>query len=328
MRPFAFMLAAILLLSISSAPAAEPPATEKGTFTFTPLGDQKDIPERYRLTPRKSEYQLDLIHPLPGLDVTLYQLRFPSPVKSATPENNTVYAEYYRPDGDGSFPCVIILDVTAGNQMLSRTLGAYLAHHRIAGLFVQMAYYGPRRPPGSKLRLMSPNIPHTIEAVRQTVLDLRMATAWMASRPELDPKRLGILGTSLGSFLSALTAEMEPRLERVVVMLGGGGLADAYYDHPRAEPYRKVFEALGGTKEQVKRLIAPVDPITCAANLKSRKFLMLAASRDDVVPPQTARWLWEASGKQKIVWYDTTHVGAALSIADGLTHILAHFQEK
>jgi hypothetical protein len=37
--------------------------------------------------------------------------------------------------------------------------------------------------------------------------------------------------------------------------------------------------------------------------------------------------LWEASGKQKIVWYDTTHIGAALSIADGLTHILAHFQE-
>jgi dienelactone hydrolase len=249
-------------------------------------------------------------------------------VKSPTPENNTVYAEYYRPSGDGPFPCVIILDVTAGNQMLSRHMSAYLAYHRVAGLFVQMAYYGPRRPAGSRLRLLSPSIPHTVAAVTQTVLDLRVATAWMASRREIDPNRLGILGTSLGSFLSALTGEMEPRLGRVAVLLGGGGFVDAYYDHPQAASLRKLFEAVGGTREQVKKLIAPIDPLTCAANLKSRKLLIVAASRDDIVPPQMARWLWEASGKQKIVWYDTTHYGAALSLAAGLEHILSHFQEK
>jgi hypothetical protein len=36
--------------------------------------------------------------------------------------------------------------------------------------------------------------------------------------------------------------------------------------------------------------------------------------------------LWEASGKQKIVWYDCTHYGAALHIADAMEHIVEHFK--
>jgi dienelactone hydrolase len=318
MRP-----AACLVLALLASPLAA--GVEKGSFRFTPLDDQKAVPTRYRLEAKSFTYEMEKKTDLPSIGVTVHRLRYPSPVKTATPENNTVHAEYYRPAGKGPFPGVIVLDVTGGNQMLSRHISTYLAQHRIAGLFVQMAYYGPRRPRGSKLRLMSPNLKRTTAAVTQTVLDLRVASAWMASRPELDPKRLGILGTSLGSFLSALTGEMEPRLGRVCVLLGGGGFVDGYAGHPLAKPWFTLFEAFGGKRERIKKLIAPIDPITCAANLKNRKLLILAASRDDVVPPRMAKMLHEASGKQKIVWYDCTHLGAALYIADGLRQILDHF---
>src|SRR5581483_4791936 len=157
------------------------------------------------------DYRLTLKKDLPACEVEIHQLTFPSPVTSETPENNTVYAEYYRPKGAGPFPAVIVLDITGGDQSLSRFIARTMAQNKIAGLFVQMAYYGPRRPPGSKLRLLSTNIPHTMEAVRQTVLDCRFAAAWLASRPEVDAKRLGIMGTSLGSFVATLTGEMEPR---------------------------------------------------------------------------------------------------------------------
>ena len=82
---------------------------------------------------------------------------------------------------------------------------------------------------------------------------------------------------------------MEPRFSRVAILLGGGGLVDAFYDHPQAAPYRKLWELLGGTKEQVKQAIAPVDPITWPANLKGRQVLMIAAKRDEIVPPSAAR---------------------------------------
>jgi dienelactone hydrolase len=330
MRPLAILCLGCLVVLVppGSAASAEERSrpVEKGTFRFAPAGDQANVPERYRLGERTFDYRLRLRDELPNSGVTIHHLQFPSPVKTATPENNTVHAEYYRPQGAGPYPGVIVLDITGGDQSLSRNIAAHLAQHGIAGLFVQMAYYGPRRPPGSKLRLLMPNVEHSLAAVRQTVLDLRVAAAWMASRHELDPERLGIMGTSLGSFLAALTAEMEPRLGRVAVLLGGGGLADGYYDHPQAARYRKVYEALGGSKEKLAQILAPADPLTCAANLKERKLLMLCARRDEIVPPKMAEALWAASGRQKIVWYDCTHYGAVVHLTPALEHLVQHFR--
>lgn len=306
--------------------AADASRMETGTVHFRTLGHQKNIPERYRLHEHTFEYEMRLKHELAGSNVQVYELRFPSPVTSACPENNTVYAEYYRPNGQGPFPGVVVLDITAGDQRLSRIIADCLAQNGVAALFVQMAYYGPRRPSGSKLRLLSTNLAHTIDAVRQTVLDIRRAAAWMEGRPELDPKRLGLHGTSLGSMVGALAAEMEPRLSRVSLALGGGGLVDAYYDHPRAAPYRKAWEALGGTKEMVARVLAPIDPITWAANLRNRNVLMVAGKRDDIVPPSATEALWEAAGRPKIIWYDCSHYGAALYFGAILQQVVQHFK--
>jgi dienelactone hydrolase len=301
---------------------------EKGSFRFTPVDDQKDVPERYRLSPRDFTYELERKLDLPALGVTVSRLRFPSPVTSKHPANNIVHAEYYRPAGKGPFPAAIVLDITGGNQMLSRHIANHLARHGVAGLFVQMAYYGPRKPPGTRLKLMTTDIKHTTAAVTQTVLDLRVATAWLASRPEVDAKRLGITGTSLGSFMSALAGQMEPRLGRVCVLLGGGNFVDGYAGHPLAVPFVTALELAGFRRDGIKRMIAPIDPITCAENLKKRKLLILAASKDEIVPPSMAKMLWEATGRQKIVWYEAGHYTAALHIADGLEHIVEHFTQE
>jgi len=237
--------------SSAAAPAAaEPAKIEKGTIRFRPVGDEKGIPERYRLEARAFDFEVEPKTTLTSIDVDVFRVRFPSPVETTCRENNTVHAEYYRPRGKGPFPGVIVLDITAGDQAISRAIATHLASKNVAALFVQMAYYGPRRPPGSDLRLLSPDYRHTLAAIRQTVLDLRCATAWLAERPEIDAKQLGIVGTSLGSFIGTLTAEMEPRLRKVAVFLGGGGLVDAYYDEPRAAPFRNLWEALGGTRER------------------------------------------------------------------------------
>src|SRR6516225_1789207 len=165
------------------------------------IGDPKTIPERYRLDEHTFTWEMEPNRVLASTGVAIYHIRFPSPITTETKENNTVHAEYYRPKGDGPFPGVIVLDITAGDQNLSRLIAAHLAGKGIAGLFVQMAYYGPRRPAGSDLRLLSPDVPRTMAGIRQTVLDLRCAAAWLEQRKEIDSNQLGILGTSLGSFI-------------------------------------------------------------------------------------------------------------------------------
>jgi hypothetical protein len=323
--------AALVVLALTSLSRADHPAgmkTEKGTVAFVPLGDQTNIPVRYRLAAHSFVYEMEPKLDLPVSGVEIFTVRFPSPVETPYPENNIVYAEYYRPSKPGPFPCVVVLDITGGDQKLSRVIARHLAQNGIGGLFVQMAYYGPRRPPGSKKRLLSYDLGHTFEAVRQTVLDLRRAAAWMEARPEVDKNNLGIMGTSLGSFMAALTAEMEPRYRRVAVLLGGGGFVDAYYGHPQAAPFVKAFEALGGTKELAARFVAPVDPLTCAGNLKDRKLLMVAAKNDEIVPPRMAENLWNASGRQRIIWLDAGHYSAILFLVTGLSEVVEHFKVK
>jgi dienelactone hydrolase len=308
-----------------SAPAAHKTSIEKGSVRFRPDGDQNNIPERYRLESHTFEYELSAPLDLPSADLDVYRLRFPSPVVTETPENNTVHAEYYRPRGKGPFPGVIVLDIMGGDLSVSRMIATALAQKRVAALCVQMPYYGPRRPAGSNLRMVSTDFDRTMEAIRQTVLDVRRATAWLEARPEIDARRLGVLGTSLGSFMGSLAAEMEPKLRRVAILLGGGGLIDAFYDNPRAAPFRKTWETLGGTRQSLARLIAPADPLTYAANLKDRKVLMIAAKRDEIVPPKMAEAMWKATGQQEIFWYDCTHRGAIRFVVPAMVHVVKHF---
>jgi hypothetical protein len=299
-----------------------------GNVDFVPLGDQSDIPARYRLEKHEFAWQMSPIRDLPVAGVEVYEVRFPSPVVTKYPENNTVHCEFYRPVGDGPFPAVIVLDITGGNQKLSRIFARHLAQNKIAGLFVQMAYYGPRRPPGKSPRLLSPDVDQTIEAARQTVLDVRRATAWLESRPDVDPKQLGIMGTSLGSFVAALSAEMEPKLGRVCVLLGGGGFVDAYWNDPRVVPIRQVYELTGGSRKKIEQWIAPVDPITCAANLRDRKVLIVGAKHDEIVPPRMAENLWNATGRQKLIWLDSGHYTAAFYVFSSLSHVVEHFRPE
>jgi len=318
-------------LGVTPLPAEERSGsspTERGIVSFEPAPGQDNIPARYRLEECKFAYELTRTRVLQASGITISHLTFRSPVKSSCPENNTVHAEYYRPRGPGPFRCVIVLDILAGNEKVARLCASTLAQNDIAALFVTMPYYGQRRPAGSKLRMMSPDLEHTLEAVRQSVLDLRYATAWMAARPEVDRQRLGIMGTSLGSIIATLTAEMEPRLGRVAILLGGGGFVDAYYDDPRARPYRKMWEAVGGTRAQVVQFLAPVDPLTRAANLKDRKVLMIAAKNDEIMLPRMAEALWNAMGRQQIFWIEATHYSAAFYLVPGLQHVVRHFASQ
>jgi dienelactone hydrolase len=320
-------LPAVCVFVLAATPAlADRKPAETGKVAFKPTDDQAATAACYRLDPCEFTYELKRKRELPVSGIEIYDLTFPSPVKTKYPENNTVYAEYYLPKGEGPFPGVIILDILDGSQVVSRGIASVLAANGIAGLCVQMPYYGPRRPAEGRVRLLSADVPHTLAAIQQAVLDNRSAAAWLASRSEIDAKKLGIHGTSLGSFVAALTAAAEPRLNNVSLMLGGGDLVEAYWDNPRAKPFFTALSAFGADKETIKRAIAQADPITYAANLKNRNLLMIAASRDDVVPPAAARSLWEATGKQKIVWLNATHVGAAMYLFDATDHIVKHFK--
>lgn len=303
-------------------------ANTTGTIQVPADAEKAPVAEGYRFKDAyKGEYKLAHRYDLRHSGVTVHDLTFPSPITTDIAENNTVHAEYFVPKGAGKFPAVVVLDIMQGNQLIARVEAMWLAQNGVAALVVVLPHYNQRRAPDSKVKLVSTDIPRTLEGVRQGVLDCRCGIAWLAARPEVDADNLGMIGTSLGSFLTALTSANEPRIKNVCMILGGGGLVDAYYDHPKAKEVTKVLDAIGG-KFIVKRLLAPIDPITYAAQLKGKNLLMIAAKDDEVVPPKAATALWEVTGKQRIVWLDAGHITAGLYTMSVLREIRTHFQPK
>ncbi|HMO37307.1 MAG TPA: hypothetical protein PKA06_14810, partial [Gemmatales bacterium] len=180
------MIGGLLALLLLLHPAADPRKVVTGTVKFTPADNQQNVPEVYRLEPREFPYEMKLKidHTKDGYQV--FEVTFPSAVVTKYPENNTVHCLYYRPVGNGPFPATVVLDILGGDQSLSKFQSSFLARKGIACLFVQMAYYGPRRPAQGKIRLLMPDIEHSLAAVRQTVLDIRLAGAWLADQKEVD----------------------------------------------------------------------------------------------------------------------------------------------
>ena len=320
---------ALLLLAALSPAAPDEPAHRQQVAT--PADDPAAVPDFYRQPAATFAVECRLTHRLEASGVDVYAVRFPSAVASPHACNNTVHAEYFVPTSpDGRRPAAVVLDILDGRGTVSRSEAVWLASHGVAALAMVQPYYGPRRPPdanGGKVRMLSPDVAASVANVRQAVLDGRRAVAWLATRPEVDPARLGVVGTSLGSFVGGLLAAAEPKVSAACLLLGGGGLVDAFAEHPLAGPVLAALRVVGVTPDALRRQIAPVDPLTYADRLKTKRLLLIAASRDDVVPPAAMRALWRATGEPPILWLDSTHVGAAAHLLPTMKSVVEHLSQ-
>jgi dienelactone hydrolase len=287
---------------------AEPPAGETGRVAFEARADESRVPERFRLASETFPYRMTRRLDAPGYSV--WSVRFPSPVVTPEPENNTVHGEYFRPASGGRRPGVVVLHILGADFALSRYMAARLADRGVAALFVKLPYYGERRPAGAQQRFLSADIGRTVLAMRQGVCDVRRAAAWLASRAEVDPGRLGVTGISLGGIIASVAAAVDPTLNRAALLLAGGDLARVLWEMPEGAKYRALWVESGRDLDDLKALSDPFDPLTHAHRLVGKRVVMMAGKVDEVIPPASARALWEAAGRPPITWYDCGHYSA------------------
>jgi len=302
-------VASLLLGSILASQGAE-----RGEVEVRPGPRESAVPERFRLEPAAFAYELSGL-----MDADRYavkKLTFPSPIVTPDEANNTVHAEYFEPRGfPGKRPATVVLHILGSDFPLSRYYAARLADRGVAALFVKLPYYGERRPtdgPGPvPKKFLSDDIARTMRSMRQGVCDVRRAVRWLASRPEVDPDRLGVTGISLGGIVSSLVVSIDPEVRSGALLLAGGDLANVLWEMPETAPFRKAWADEGKTLADLKALTGPYDPLTYAAGMKGKRVLMIDGAVDEVIPPASARALWEAGGRPPIIWYDCGHYSAA-----------------
>jgi len=137
-----------------------------------------ELLERYRVPREAFEWNARL--KMNTLRYAVYDLSFPSPVKTEYPTNNTVHCEYYRRHGSGKRPAVIVLHILDGKFLVARLICATLANAGVDAMMVKLPFYGERLPPGRRTRSLL-NSPAGFELIiRQGVADTRRAAALLA----------------------------------------------------------------------------------------------------------------------------------------------------
>ena len=304
------------------APAVAPttqPAAPVRTFGATDLalqmngatGEMARWLKAYDVPAKPFQYTMQLIEDADGIQV--YRLVFASPFHSPFPENNVVPAEFYLPKKhDGKIPAAVVLDIMYGNAVVPRGMARGLAAQGVAALYMPMAYYNTRRPPRhAHVNWLEADPTRAVDPPRQTVMDIRRAKAILAARPEVDAKRIGITGVSLGGIMTALAAGVDGEFDRVVPILAGGDLATLIFHTRETRRVCEAFQARGYDRAKVAELMAPVEPTHFAARIDPKTCLMINGDHDEVIPKACTLDLWKAAEKPTLLWLPSGHYSAA-----------------
>lgn len=247
-------------------------------------------------------------------------VRLPSARPSGTRVNDTIWVRFYPAQGSDNRPAPAVVLVhplaeTEGSftDRYMRRLARDLAGRGIGCALMTLPFHGRRGVADGQPYLRhfaGSNVAADVAALDQSASDVGTVAAWLATRPDVDARRVGAVGLSIGAIIVHLAMGRDERLSAGVALLGGGGLPDLYRHSLPIRLFGGFSPALL-TPGAVRRLQA-VDPAAYRP-ARPRRVLMVQAARDLYVPPASAEFLWAALGRPPIQWVDTNHFAPFLA---------------
>jgi len=188
-------------------------------------------------------------------------------------------------------------------DMLTGSMQAVLVKAGFAGFAVDAALHGERKPAGSGTMTSFFSADKT--PIYQTVADLRRGLDYLATVPEVDAKRIGYYGVSMGGMLGALVAGLDTRIKAPVLVLAWGDFGTLM---ETSDLVKQAGSSLLLTPELVRQLLADVDPINFVGHISPRPVLLQNGKTDLHVPPAAAEPLHKAAKEPKTIrWYPGGH---------------------
>lgn len=252
----------------------------------------------------------------PEAGIRMSRLSFTSQAPSDCPANQTVNCRVYWPDAKGPVPAVVVLhEWKVQRAERAMYVCRRLARSGMAAVMMPLPYHLDRTPPGTESGklMVTPNPDRTVAAVVQAVVDVRCVVDWLASRPEVDEQRIGLVGISLGAMVGLIATQVEPRIHAAVSILGAACPMRIFKDAPlvRLLLWRRLRQA-GLTEEQLREKFRVVDATEFAGNNDGLELLMINARHDVIVPKSAVMLTWEKLGKPQLIWLNSGHWSAAI----------------
>jgi dienelactone hydrolase len=216
-------------------------------------------------------------------------LRFESAVITPHAENNLVQARYVPAENGRRRAGVVLLPQWNSDAEGHLGLAKLLARFGMSGLRLSKPYHDVRMPPELTRAdyIVSANVVRTLAVNRQAVLDARRAVMWLAARGY---ERIGILGTSLGSCLSMLTAAHEPLIRAAALNHVSPYFADVVWNGLSTEHVREGLEGRVDL-DLLRRIWLPISPQPYLARMRATRTLLVYARYDLTFPVELSRRL-------------------------------------
>lgn len=260
---------------------------------------------------------------------SLYEQVIVSPVETPYAENNQIRLKVIIPEtAPRPWPTVILLHFWgAAETRLEEDIAERLAARGIASVIFPLPYHLTRTPQGHRSGELAiqPDPDQLVMTMSQSVKDLRRTIDWIETRPELDAKRIGLGGTSLGSIIGTLAYAVEPRIAAASFLLGGVDLAHILWNSSRVVQQRDLLRSQGWTEEKLREALAPIEPANYLPNAPQRPTFVVGAKYDTVIPNRSTQDLISVLGDPPTLWLETGHYGGVLVQSRLITTVSSFF---
>lgn len=226
----------------------------------------------------------------------------------ASPKGGRVTAYLLVPvEARGPFAGIILMHGATGDRRSLRRGARLLCAAGAVCLLPDAPYCGERAEAGK--RLVDITRPDEMrEGVIRTVVELRRAIDLLLARPDVDPKRLGFIGSSLGGAVGGILAGVERRIAAYALLSASGSWHEAALKstHPIARLLR--FSLSKQAIARAAAVLEPVDPIHFVPHAAPAALLFQNGRRDTTIPADCAQAYQDAGSEPKECrWYDAGH---------------------
>jgi hypothetical protein len=235
-------------------------------------------------------------------------LRFPSAVETPYPENNTVWGRFFEAGKD-----LAVIVLPQWNCKWDGQIRFCRVFQRcgITALRLSLPYHHHRKPTNLERAeyIVSPNIGRTITAIRQAVLDTRRAADWLLGRGY---RRIGIVGTSVGSCIGFLAFTHDERLATGAFIHVSSFFADVVWNGLSTKHVKAGLEPAIDLN-QLRFLWSPISPQPFIKRLRgtSREFLTLSGRYDTTFLPNLSQQAYDEFDRHgigyKSIWLPCGH---------------------
>ncbi len=183
----------------------------------------------------------------------------------------------------------------------TKLFGADIVH-------LDLPFHARRKPRSSIVHgsfYWSADLVRTIEAVRQSVMDVRTLVRWARDQGY---ERVGVSGVSLGGVVTMLTACAESDLDWACPLVADINLKAALENAPILGAMRRDLTRSNLTLEKVGRILDEIGLGNYPLRMERERMLIVAAVDDLFLQPDPLLETWEKWGKPRIHWIPGAHM--------------------